>query len=190
MVHPIVEKATTQLTTAKPIQGEKPTACVANISADDDVKRMLETATSTYGRLDILCNNAGMMDLMTPAADVPLALWDRVLAVNLTGPFLACRRAIPLMLEQGGGRIVNTASEAGLRGGTAGTPYTVSKHGVVGLTRSIAFHYGERGIRCNAVCPGGVETGIGVGSGMPHEAGLARVMAVVQGSGGRPARPE
>src|SRR2546430_12085527 len=94
------------------------------------------------------------------------------------------------MLEQGGGRIVNTASEAGLRGGTAGTPYTVSKHGVVGLTRSIAFHYGERGIRCNAVCPGGVETGIGVGSGIPHEAGLSRVMTVVQGSAGRPSRPE
>ncbi|HYU74016.1 MAG TPA: SDR family NAD(P)-dependent oxidoreductase, partial [Ktedonobacteraceae bacterium] len=96
-----------------------------------------------------------------------------------TGPFLACRRAIPIMLEQGGGRIVNTASEAGLRGGTAGTPYTVSKHGVIGLTRSIAFHYGERGIRCNAVCPGGVATAIGAGSGIPHEAGLAKVMAVV-----------
>src|SRR6266567_1754972 len=80
------------------------------------------------------------------------------------------------------GGIVNTASEAGLRGGTAGTPYTVSKHGVVGLTRSIAFHYGERGIRCNAVCPGGVETSIGLGRGIPHEAGLARVMSSAQGS--------
>src|SRR5436305_14658216 len=98
MVHPIVEKATTQLTTAKPIQGGKATGCVANISADDDVKRMLETATSTYGRLDILCNNAGMMDLMTPAADVPLALWDSVLDVNLIGPFLAFRREYPQML--------------------------------------------------------------------------------------------
>ncbi len=101
-------------------------------------------ATSTYGRLDILCNNAGIMDLMTPAADVPLALWDRVLAVNLTGPFLACRRAIPLMLQQGGGSIVNTASEAGLRGGAAGTPFTVSKHGVVGLTRVSPFTMGTR----------------------------------------------
>jgi NAD(P)-dependent dehydrogenase (short-subunit alcohol dehydrogenase family) len=85
---------------------------VANVAADDDVQRMIEKATSTYGRLDILCNNAGIMDAMTPAADVPLALWDRVLAINLTGPFLACRRAIPLMLQQGGGSIVNTASEA------------------------------------------------------------------------------
>ena len=186
----IVEEALHQVVAELQAQGGKATGCVANISSDVDVERMLSIATSTYGRLDILCNNAGIMDLMTPAADVPLALWDRVLAVNLTGPFLACRRAIPLMLEQGGGRIVNTASEAGLRGGTAGTPYTVSKHGVVGLTKSIAFHYGERGIRCNAVCPGGVETGIGVGSGVPHEAGLAKVMAVVQSSAGRPARPE
>jgi NAD(P)-dependent dehydrogenase (short-subunit alcohol dehydrogenase family) len=118
----IVEEALHQVVAELQSQGGKATGCVANISSDEDVERMLGIATSTYGRLDILCNNAGIMDLMTPAADVPLALWDRVLAVNLTGPFLACRRAIPLMLEQGGGRIVNTASEAGLRGGTAGTP--------------------------------------------------------------------
>lgn len=187
----IVAEALERVVAELQAQGGKATGCVANIAEDGDVERMLSVATSTYGRLDILCNNAGIMDLMTPAADVPLALWERVLAVNLTGPFLACRRAIPLMLEQGGGRIINTASEAGLRGGTAGTPYTVSKHGVVGLTRSIAFHYGDQGIRCNAVCPGGVETAIGVGSGTPHEAGLAKVMALVQNSGaGKPAKPE
>jgi NAD(P)-dependent dehydrogenase (short-subunit alcohol dehydrogenase family) len=186
----IVEEHLHQAVSELQSQGGKVTGCVANVSSDSDVERMLSTATSTYGRLDILCNNAGIMDLMTPVADVPLALWDRILAVNLTGPFLACRRAIPLMLEHGGGRIVNTASEAGLRGGTAGTPYTVSKHGVVGLTRSIAFHYGERGIRCNAVCPGGVETAIGAGNGIPHAAGLAKVMALVQVSAGPPAKPE
>ncbi len=186
----ITEGALHQLVTELQAQGGKATACVANVSSDDDVERMLTLARSTYGRLDILCNNAGIMDLMTPTADVPLALWERVLAINLSGPFLACRRAIPLMLEQGGGKIVNTASEAGLRGGTAGTPYTVSKHGVVGLTRSIAFHYGDQGIRCNAVCPGGVETAIGVGSGMPHEAGLAKVMAHTQGATIRVAKPE
>ncbi len=70
-----------------------------------------------------------------------------------------------------------------MRGGAAGTAYTVSKHGVVGLTKNIAFHYGERGIRCNAVCPGGVATAIGVGSGAPHQEGLARVMPFVQASG-------
>jgi len=172
-------------------QGASVTGCVADVSSDTDVASMLATATSTYGRLDILCNNAGIMDLMTPTADVPLDLWERVLAINLNGPFLACRRAIPLFLEQGGGNIVNTSSEAGLRGGAAGTAYTVSKHGVVGLTRSIAFHYGERGIRCNAVCPGGVATAIGAGRGVPSEAGLARVMPLLQGSApSRIAQPE
>jgi NAD(P)-dependent dehydrogenase (short-subunit alcohol dehydrogenase family) len=161
-------------------QGARITACTANVALDADVERMLATATSTYGRLDILCNNAGVMDMMTPVADVSLELWDRVLSINLHGPFLACRRAIPLMLERGGGSIVNTASEAALRGGAAGTPYTVSKHGLLGLTKSIAFFYGERGIRCNAVCPGGVATNIGLGGATPHQEGLARVMAVMQ----------
>jgi NAD(P)-dependent dehydrogenase (short-subunit alcohol dehydrogenase family) len=164
-------------------EGAKVTGCVANVASDIDVEAMLNAAITAFGRLDILCNNAGIMDLMTPAADVPLELWDRVMSINLYGPFLACRRAIPFFLEQGGGSIVNTASEAALRGGAAGTAYTVSKHGVVGLTKSIAFHYGERGIRCNAVCPGGVATAIGVGGAAPHEAGLARVMPVVQAAG-------
>jgi len=172
-------------------QGAMITGCTADVASDTDVAAMLATATSTYGRLDILCNNAGIMDLMTPAAEVSLDLWERVLAVNLNGPFLACRRAIPLFLEQGGGSIVNTASEAGLRGGAAGTAYTVSKHGVVGLTRSIAFHYGERGIRCNAVCPGPVATAIGVGNGVPNQEGLARVRPFLQASApSRIAAPE
>jgi NAD(P)-dependent dehydrogenase (short-subunit alcohol dehydrogenase family) len=163
-------------------QGATIIGCTANVAFDTDVEAMLNTATSTYGRFDILCNNAGIVDLVMPAAEVPLELWERVLSVNLTGPFLACRRAIPLFLEQGGGTIVNTASEAGLRGGAAGTPYTVSKHGLIGLTRSIAFHYGERGIRCNAVCPGLTATAIGAGNGVPSEAGVARAQRFIQGS--------
>ncbi len=165
--------------------------CTANVTSDTDVETMLNAATSTFGRLDILCNNAGISDLVAPVAEVSLELWERVLAVNLNGPFLACRRAIPLFLEQGSGCIVNTASEGGLRGGVAGTAYTVSKHAVIGLTRSIAFHYGERGIRCNAVCPGRVATAIGVGNGVPSEAGLARVRSLIQGSApSRVATPE
>ncbi len=174
------------------LQGQegKVTACVANVASETDTERMITTATSTYGRLDILCNNAGIVDYMTPVVDTPLELWDRILAVNLTGPFLACRRAILIMLEQGGGSIVNTASEAGLRGGTGGTSYTVSKHGVIGLTRSIAFHYGDRGIRCNAVCPGPVETNLQFGGHTPHEEGLARVVKLFQATTGRFAKPE
>ena len=79
----IVEEALHRVVAELQSQGGKATGCVANISSDEDVERMLGIATSTYGRLDILCNNAGIMDLMTPAADVPRALWDRVLAVNV-----------------------------------------------------------------------------------------------------------
>ncbi|MGO8950225.1 MAG: SDR family oxidoreductase [Ktedonobacterales bacterium] len=161
-------------------KGGLATEVVANVADEADVRRMIDTAYSVYGRLDILCNNAGIMDLMTPAADVSLDLWNRVIGVNMTGPFLACRIAIPRMIAHGGGSIVNTASEAGLRGSAAGTPYTVSKHGVIGLTRSVAFHYGGQGIRCNAVCPGGVQTAIGVGGGAPDQKGLEPVMAALQ----------
>ena len=102
----IVEAAIHQVVAELQSQGGKATGCVANISSDEDVERMLGIATSTYGRLDILCNNAGIMDLMTPAADVPLALWDRVLAVNLTGSFLLSRAALPRMIAGGGGSIM------------------------------------------------------------------------------------
>jgi NAD(P)-dependent dehydrogenase (short-subunit alcohol dehydrogenase family) len=110
-------------------QGAAITGCRANVASDSDVEAMLTSATSVFGRLDILCNNAGIMDLMTPAAEVSLELWERVLSVNLSGPFLACRRAIPLFLEQGGGSIVNTASEAGLRGGAAAPPIPLPSTG-------------------------------------------------------------
>ena len=87
-------------------------------------------------------------------------LWDNVLAVNLTAPMRLCRRLLPLMSWRGGS-IVNVSSAAGLGGSGAGAAYHASKHGLIGLTKHIAFTYGPQGIRCNAICPGGVETGIG-----------------------------
>jgi NAD(P)-dependent dehydrogenase (short-subunit alcohol dehydrogenase family) len=89
------------------------------------------------------------------------ATWDRVLAVNLTGPMRLCRAVLPLMIARGRGSIVNVSSIGGLTGAVAGSAYVSSKHGVVGLTRSIANLYAEDGIRANAVCPGGVQTNIG-----------------------------
>jgi NAD(P)-dependent dehydrogenase (short-subunit alcohol dehydrogenase family) len=88
------------------------------------------------------------------------AEWDRVIAVNLTGPYLLCNRAIPRMVRQHGGVIINTASLSGIRGGRAGAAYTASKFGLVGLTQNIAATYGAQGIRCNAICPGAVVTDI------------------------------
>lgn len=150
-------------------------AVIANVAKKEDVEAIIDKAVETYGRLDVLINNAGIMDRVMPVADCPDDLWERVMAVNLNGPFYACRKAIPIMIQQGGGVIINTASAAGLRGGAAGAAYTASKHALVGLTKNIAAHYAKQGIRCNAICPGGVATAIGVG-GVPHEEALGRLM--------------
>ncbi|PWK81338.1 enoyl-ACP reductase-like protein [Lentzea atacamensis] len=102
------------------------------------------------------------MDTMSAAADVSDAEWEHVIRVNLTAPFLLTRAALPHMLAKGKGAIVNTASEAALRGSAAGAAYTASKHGLVGLTRSVAVMYRDSGIRANAIAPGGTKTGITV----------------------------
>jgi NAD(P)-dependent dehydrogenase (short-subunit alcohol dehydrogenase family) len=101
-------------------------------------------------------------------------MWDRVIGINLTGAFKLMRAVLPAMLESGRGSIVNVASEAGLRGNASGNAYTVSKHGVIGLTRSAAFMYGPQGIRVNAVAPGGVATGIPMPAN-PSQTGTARL---------------
>ncbi len=108
--------------------------------------------------LDILCNNAGILDALTPLEDTDDALWDRVMAVNLTAPFKLCRSVVPKMVAKGGGVVLNTCSAASLSGGRAGCSYTASKHALLGLTRSIAWYYGAKGIRCNAIAPGAIQT--------------------------------
>ncbi|MCR2815072.1 SDR family NAD(P)-dependent oxidoreductase [Microbacterium jiangjiandongii] len=130
---------------------------VADITDDGGIARIVEAAGDT---IDGLANVAGIMDDMTPIGDVTDAVWDRVMAINVTGTMKLTRAVIPTMLAQGGGSIVNTASEAALRGSAAGAAYTASKHAVVGLTKSTAFMYGPSGIRCNAVAPGATITNI------------------------------
>ncbi|MEU0953861.1 glucose 1-dehydrogenase [Streptomyces niveus] len=126
------------------------------------VDEVTRTAVERFGRVDVLVNNAGIMDGMTALADVTDSEWERVLRVNLTAPFLLTRAVLPHMLAAGKGAIVNTASEAGLRGSAAGAAYTASKHGVVGLTKNLAVMYRKQGIRANAIAPGGTATGIAV----------------------------
>lgn len=126
------------------------------------VDEVVATAVEEFGGLDVLVNNAGIMDSMTAAADVSDAEWDRVIAINLTAPFRLTRAALPHMLAKGKGAIVYTASEASLRGSAAGAAYTASKTGIVGLTRSVATMYRDSGIRANAIAPGGTRTGISV----------------------------
>lgn len=130
-----------------------------DISAQDDVDRIVATAGE---RVDALANVAGIMDDMSAVHEVSDALWERVLRVNLEGTMRLTRAVVPGMLAAREGRIVNVASEAGLRGSAAGVAYTASKHAVVGLTKSSAVMYAKHGIRTNAVAPGGVATGIPV----------------------------
>lgn len=140
--------------------GGKAKGVVCNVSKESDIKAMIELAIKN-GSIDVLVNNAGVMDDFVPVHEVTDELWSKVMAVNVNGPFYACRLAIPHMLKQGSGSIINITSVGGLFGSRAGTAYTASKHAVVGLTKNIGFMYALKGIRCNAIAPGGVNTNIG-----------------------------
>lgn len=143
----------------------------ADITKQDGIDAIIAAAG---GRIDALANVAGINDDFSPAHETSDSVWDRVIAVNLTGGFKLTRAVLPVMLQAGQGSIVNVASEAALRGNSSGTAYTVSKHGVIGLTKSTAFMYGPQGIRTNAVAPGGVATGIPMPATM-SAAGSARL---------------
>lgn len=133
---------------------------LADLTKQDAVDEVVRAAEE-MGPVDILANVAGIMDGFLPAHEVDDATWDRVLAVNLHAPMMLSRAVLGGMMERGHGVIVNVASVAGTRGGASGVAYATSKHGLLGLTRSIAATYRNAGIRCNAVCPGGVATAIG-----------------------------
>lgn len=123
-----------------------------------DIEGMIDAAMKTYGRLDILCNNAGIRDRFLPSAEVVDEVWEHAINANLYGPFRASRLAVPIMVRQGGGTIINIASIEGLERGRTGAVYAAAKHGLVGLTKNIAWTYQDRGIRCNAICLGEEET--------------------------------
>lgn len=149
-----------------------------DISSQEVNEGMIEYAVKECGKLDILVNNAGIMDEFKPIGEVTDEQWDRVLSVNLTGPMYAMRKAVNVMLGQAtGGNIVNVASIGGVRGCRAGAAYTASKHALVGLSKNTAFMYVDKGIRCNVICPGGVETEVMNGQTDLSQAGIASVMA-------------
>lgn len=156
--------------------GARASGKVADLSLAEEPEKMIDEALTQYGRVDVLCNNAGIMDAVKPVAETTDELWNRVMAVNLDAPFRASRRVIPAMVKQGGGVVINTASVAGLFGGMAGAAYTTSKHALIGLTKSIAAQYGAKGIRCNAMVLGGVNTNIGLGGGTPDKGGYEHLM--------------
>jgi len=176
-----------QETAALAAEGGK-TVTVLGDLRDPTTLRRIVAAADEQGGADILVNNAGVMDWFLPAADVDDETWDRLMDINAKAPMRLMRAMIPTMEERGRGAIVNIASIGGLVGGAAGLAYTASKHALVGMTRNTAFFYGPKGIRTNAVCPGGVATNIAEGGAQPRvpwaferlQAGFARGQRMAQ----------
>jgi NAD(P)-dependent dehydrogenase (short-subunit alcohol dehydrogenase family) len=133
---------------------------VGDVGQRTDAEALVQAALDRHGRVDVLVNNAGIMDYMACVGELTDDVWHRVMRVNVDGPMYTSRMAVRAMLGQGHGAILNVASIASLSGGAAGAAYTTSKHALLGLTRSTAWMYAQRGIRCNAICPGATKTNI------------------------------
>ncbi|OJU41294.1 MAG: short-chain dehydrogenase [Microbacterium sp. 69-10] len=148
---------------------------IVTVAGDLTQQDAIDAVIAAAGdQIDGLANVADINDDFSPAGETTDAVWDRVIAINLSAPFKLMRAVIPIMEKNGRGAILNVSSEAGLRGNASGNAYTASKHGIIGVTRSAAVMYGPKGIRVNSVAPGGVATGIPM---PPHmsEYGSARL---------------
>lgn len=166
---------------------------VGDVSSRETNDAMIDFAVEQTGKLDILVNNAGIMDGFEPIGDISDERWEKVFAVNVNGPMYAMRKAVQVMLgQESRGNIVNVASIGGTNGARAGAAYTASKHALVGMTENTGYMYAHEGIRCNAICPGGVKTEI-AGSMMAdagiNQFGMGRSMAGLDGEI-RQAEPE
>lgn len=139
-----------------------------DIARPGEADELIASAVETYGGVDVLVNNAGVMDHFQGVTEVGDDLWDRVMKINAYGPMHLSRAAIPHMIKRGGGVVVNIGSVASYSGAPAGAAYVASKHAIAGLTRSIAWRYAPQNIRCNTIAPGATP-GTNVARGIPPE---------------------
>ena len=180
--------------------GHQAKAFQCDTSSTGDVDRAISNAITALGPLEIMVNNAGILDGFFNVDEIDEALWRRVIDIDITGVFLGCKRALHEMLPRGRGRIVNTASVAGIGGTGGGAAYVAAKHAVVGLTRQMAVVYTARGITTNAVCPGPIVTNLphtsqkafGVGAPNRTDRGIGRSDELVRATipAGRRGTPE
>lgn len=151
---------------------------VGDVSLQEISEGMIDYAVKECGKLDVLVNNAGVMDEFVPVGELSNDLWNKVMKINLEAAVYAMRKAVQIMSAQDtAGNIVNVASIGGVCGCRAGVAYTASKHALVGVTKNTAYVYAPQKIRCNAICPGGIETEVMVGQTNISQLGMGRVMA-------------
>ena len=161
----------------------------ADMSKAESIEEMISTTFTRYGRLDILVNNAGIQHV-APVQEFPVAKWDAIIAINMSSAFHTTRLALPSMLKNKWGRIINIASAHGLIASPFKSAYVTAKHGILGLTKTVALETAEQGITCNAICPGYVYTplveaqidGQAKAHGIPREQ-VIRDVLLVEGLG-------
>jgi NAD(P)-dependent dehydrogenase (short-subunit alcohol dehydrogenase family) len=162
----------------------------ADVSREEDARAMIDHAVERFGRIDVLYNNAGIMpEADHSVTDTDVAVWDQVMAVNLRGVFLGCKYAIPRMVEQGSGSVINISSFVAILGcSVPQDAYTASKGAVLSLTRSLAVQFGPKGVRSNAICPGPIETPLLMDWLLKDEA--AKQLRLARNPTGRFGKPE
>ena len=184
------EAAAAETVAAVTTAGGQATAVHADVSMESDAKAMIDHAVATYGRVDVLYNNAGIMpEADHSVIDTDVDTWDQVMAINVRGVFLGCKHAIPHMVAQGSGSVINIASFVALLGcSVPQDAYTASKGALLSLTRSMAVQFGPSGVRTNAICPGPVETPLLMDWLLKDEA--AKQLRLARNPSGRFGKPE